>query len=103
VAIGGTINQHVRRPPGNTKDAATAQQGRPDSDEREMMTESVTKEEESTMTVEERIEVLKEKHASLESALAEENSRPLPDTGALAHIKREKLAIKDELERLTHG
>jgi hypothetical protein len=52
------------------------------------------------LTSEDQITVLKQKHASLESALNDENNRPMPDASTLAHIKREKLAIKDELERL---
>ena len=51
---------------------------------------------------EDQIAVLKQKHASLESALSDESSRPLPDASTMAHIKREKLAIKDKLERLAH-
>jgi len=51
---------------------------------------------------EDQITVLKQKHASLESALSAENNRPMPDASTLGHIKREKLAIKDELERLAH-
>jgi len=54
------------------------------------------------LSPEDQISVLKQKHASLESALSDENNRPLPDASTLAHIKREKLAIKDELERLAH-
>ncbi len=54
------------------------------------------------LSPEDQITVLKQKHASLESALSDESNRPLPDSSTLAHIKREKLAIKDELERLTH-
>jgi hypothetical protein len=52
------------------------------------------------LTAEDQITVLKQKHASLESALSDESNRPMPDASTLAHIKREKLAIKDELERL---
>ena len=52
------------------------------------------------MSTIDRIEVLKQKHATLETALAEENDRPMPDSSVLAHLKREKLAIKDELQRL---
>ena len=48
-----------------------------------------------------RIEVLKQRHASLETALEEEVRRPLPDTSVVANLKREKLAIKDELQRLS--
>lgn len=47
-----------------------------------------------------RMEVLKQKHASLETALEDENKRPMPDSSVVAHLKREKLAIKDELQRL---
>ena len=47
-----------------------------------------------------RIEVLKQKHASLETALEDENNRPMPDSSVVVNLKREKLAIKDELQRL---
>ncbi len=47
-----------------------------------------------------RIEVLRDKHATLENALAEEANRPMPDSSVVAHLKREKLAIKDELQRI---
>ena len=47
-----------------------------------------------------RIEVLKQKHASLETALEDENNRPMPDDSIAVNLKREKLAIKDELQRL---
>ena len=67
------------------------------------MTQVTGEEKVSTMLPpEDQIAVLKRKHASLESELSDENNRPLPDASTLAHIKREKLAIKDELERLTH-
>ena len=52
------------------------------------------------LSPEDQITVLKQKHAALESALSDERHRPLPDASTLAHIKREKLAIKDKLERL---
>lgn len=51
-------------------------------------------------TTPDRIEVLKQKHASLETALDNENSRPMPDSSVVAHLKREKLAIKDEMQKL---
>ena len=47
-----------------------------------------------------RIEVLKQKHASLETALEDENNRPMPNSSVVVNLKREKLAIKDELQRL---
>lgn len=53
-------------------------------------------------STEPRIAALKQRHASLETALDDENRRPMPDSSVITHLKREKLAIKDELERLTH-
>lgn len=66
-----------------------------------MSVEDITEEVQMDMSTTDRIEVLKEKHASLETALAEENNRPMPDSSVVSHIKREKLAIKDEIERLS--
>ena len=66
-----------------------------------MAVEDTTEEALMNMSTTDRIEVLKQKHASLESELAEENKRPLPNSSVVSHIKREKLAIKDEIERLS--
>jgi hypothetical protein len=52
------------------------------------------------MSVHDRIEALKEKHASLERALDEEIHRPLPNQDAVHDLKRQKLRIKDELYQL---
>lgn len=54
------------------------------------------------LTLEDRIKSLEEKHSELDSALKEEEARPLPDSLAIATLKRRKLAIKDELADLTH-
>ena len=54
----------------------------------------------SEISTTDRIEVLKQKHASLETALEDENNRPMPDSSVVVNLKREKLAIKDELQRL---
>ena len=54
----------------------------------------------SKISTTDRIEVLKQKHASLETALEDENNRPMPDSSVVVNLKREKLAIKDELQRL---
>jgi len=54
----------------------------------------------SEISTTDRIEVLKQKHASLETALEDENNRPMPDYSIVVNLKREKLAIKDELQRL---
>jgi hypothetical protein len=52
------------------------------------------------MSVHDRIEALREKHASLERALDEEVHRPLPNQDAVHDLKRQKLRIKDELFQL---
>ena len=49
------------------------------------------------MSVQDRIEALREKHAVLERALDEEANRPLPNQEALHDLKRQKLRIKDEI------
>ena len=52
------------------------------------------------MSLQDRIEALKEKHAALERALDEEIKRPLPNQDAVHDLKRQKLRIKDEICQL---
>ena len=52
------------------------------------------------MSVQDRVEALREKHASLERAIDEENHRPLPNQEAIHDLKRQKLRIKDEIFQL---
>jgi len=47
------------------------------------------------------IEALKAKHASLEQAIHQENTRPHPDDDAICSLKKRKLQIKDEISRLS--
>lgn len=55
------------------------------------------------MSLQDRIESLKAKHAALEDALAFEGSRPHPDETRLNDLKRQKLRIKDEISSaMTH-
>ena len=54
------------------------------------------------MSFEDRIESLRLKHQSLEEELHTESQRPLPDTVLVNKLKREKLRVKDEIERLSH-
>ncbi len=55
------------------------------------------------MSLQSRLETLKERHASLETLIADEDQRPRPDPEALIRLKLEKLHLKDEMERLrTH-
>lgn len=47
-----------------------------------------------------RLRSLEERHAALETRIAEEGLRPRPDAGALQRLKVEKLRLKEEMERL---
>jgi hypothetical protein len=50
-----------------------------------------------------RLRALEVRHATLELRIAEEDNRPRPDAEQLARLKREKLRLKEEMERLrTH-
>jgi hypothetical protein len=56
--------------------------------------------ENSPMNLHARLDALKERHASLESRIFDEDHRPQPDTETIAKLKIEKLQIKDEMERI---
>lgn len=53
------------------------------------------------MSVTDHIQALKLKHAELETELDDQSNRPMPDMGAIADLKRQKLAIKDEIAKLS--
>ena len=53
------------------------------------------------MLVKDHIEALQKQHAELKTELEDENNRLMPDMGAIADLKRQKLAIKDEIARLS--
>lgn len=42
---------------------------------------------------------LEAKHAGLDRRIADEAHRPNPDSGVLADLKKQKLKVKEELER----
>jgi hypothetical protein len=52
------------------------------------------------MSLYDRIDALKEKHASLDRAIDEETHRPLPNQETIYDLKRQKLRIKDEIYQL---
>ena len=54
------------------------------------------------MSLDDRVKALEEKHHDIERILEEEENRPMPDNIAVHDLKRQKLAIKDEIARLTH-
>ncbi|NKC32491.1 YdcH family protein [Falsiroseomonas selenitidurans] len=47
-----------------------------------------------------RIRALEARHATLETRIADEGGRPRPDDLALMRLKREKLRLKEEMEKL---
>jgi len=46
------------------------------------------------------LESLTARHARLDATLDDERRRPQPDQSRLARLKREKLKLKEEIERL---
>ncbi len=52
------------------------------------------------MPMQEHIESLRAKHARLEELIQEELHRPLPDQAVITRLKKEKLRIKEEIERI---
>jgi hypothetical protein len=52
------------------------------------------------MSLQTRLESLKERHAALDARILDEDQRPRPDTDMLMRLKVEKLHIKEEIERL---
>jgi hypothetical protein len=55
------------------------------------------------MSSQDRIEELRAQHRSLENALGQEFSRPLPNLETITDLKRQKLRIKDEIFQLEHS
>jgi hypothetical protein len=52
------------------------------------------------MSLNTRLDALKERHASLEERIIDEDNRPRPDSDTLTRLKLEKLHLKEEMERL---
>ena len=52
------------------------------------------------MTLQARLDALKERHVALEMRIADEDQRPRPDSDTLTRLKIEKLRVKEEMERL---
>jgi hypothetical protein len=53
------------------------------------------------MSLQSRIESLKDRHQALESRISDEDNRPRPDRDTLLRLKHQKLRLKDEMERLS--
>ncbi|MEM0900474.1 MAG: DUF465 domain-containing protein [Pseudomonadota bacterium] len=52
------------------------------------------------MSLEGHLEALERKHLKLEEQISSAFGRPAPDQTALSQMKREKLKIKEEIERI---
>ncbi len=46
------------------------------------------------------LDVLENRHVKLQQLLDEESNRPLPDFTVIQSLKKQKLLIKEEMERL---
>jgi hypothetical protein len=53
-----------------------------------------------SITHQPRLNSLQDRHASLDRQLVQEGQRPAPDASTLARLKRAKLRLKEEMERL---
>ncbi len=52
------------------------------------------------MTVHAHLAMLHDKHDKLETLITDENHRPSPDLSLLQTLKKQKLLLKEEMERL---
>ena len=52
------------------------------------------------MTIFARLDSLDQRHKALEAKIADEQRRPQQDDQRLMHLKRQKLAIKDSVDRI---
>jgi hypothetical protein len=52
------------------------------------------------MSLQERIEALRQQHAALDRAIDEESRQRFPNQDAISDLKRQKLRIKDEIFQL---
>lgn len=52
------------------------------------------------MTENSQAEVLLKRHAELDRQLEDEQARPMPDSAVIAELKRQKLALKDQIQNV---
>ncbi len=57
--------------------------------------------EDGVSSMHDRVQSLKEQHIQIDAKLRQEEARPLPDSLTIATLKRQKLAIKDEIAQLS--
>jgi hypothetical protein len=53
-----------------------------------------------SMSLNTRLDALKERHASIETRIFDEDHRPRPDSDSLMRLKIEKLRLKEEMEKI---
>jgi len=51
------------------------------------------------MSFDSRLEALRNRHRTLDEQVVEEQKRVAPDTALLTQLKREKLRVKEEIDR----
>lgn len=56
---------------------------------------------EEGMNLEAHVETLTARHSEIEACLTREEHRPLPDRHRIIDLKKQKLLLKEELERLS--
>ncbi|HTZ71132.1 MAG TPA: DUF465 domain-containing protein [Acetobacteraceae bacterium] len=52
------------------------------------------------MSLQAHLDTLRERHATLDARIVDEDNRPRPDSDTLVRLKVEKLRLKEEMERL---
>lgn len=55
------------------------------------------------MSLVDRIQTLRDRHAGLDVQIEKESRRPCPDSLALTNLKLQKLRLKDEIDLLEHA
>ena len=53
------------------------------------------------MSYSSRLDALKQRHASLDSRIQDEDHRPRPNSDTLMRLKLEKLHLKEEMEKVS--
>ncbi len=51
------------------------------------------------MSLENHLHSLKERHQDIEKQITQESQRPVPDANRVSSLKRQKLLLKDSIER----
>lgn len=54
------------------------------------------------MALKQHLEMLRKRHLELDSKILAEHARPAPDVRLLSQLKRQKLILKDDINRLSY-